>query len=116
VVATKQLTLRKTAIVIDLNNQVIKLCIEGTQAEFRGERDRARELYQKAWEAATDDFEACISTYYLGHREDDPERKLNWDLIGLEKAKSCGDDTVKEFIPSLYLNLGRSLELLGDQE
>jgi tetratricopeptide (TPR) repeat protein len=101
---------------MDLNNQVIKLCIEGTQLEFRGERDGARELYQKAWNSAFDDFEACIAAHYLGHLEDDPERKLQWDEVALEKADSCNNEEVKEFYPSLYLNLGRSHELLGNQE
>ena len=101
---------------MDQRNHVIQLCIQGTQAEFRGERDRAREIYQKAWVIASNDYEACIAAHYLGHLEDDPERKLRWDRIALEKANSCGDEAVKEFFPSLYLNLGRSLELLGDQE
>lgn len=101
---------------MDLNNHVIKLCIEGTQLEFRGERDRARELYQRAWESAANNYEACIAAHYLGHLEDDPERKLHWDRIALEKANSCGDDAVREFFASLYLSLGRSLDLLGDQE
>jgi tetratricopeptide (TPR) repeat protein len=101
---------------MDLNNHVIKLCIQGTRAEFQGEQDQARELYQKAWDIAADDFEACIAAHYLGHLEDDPKRKLHWDEIALEKADSCENEEVKAFYPSIYLSLGRSHELLGNQE
>jgi tetratricopeptide (TPR) repeat protein len=101
---------------MDLNNHVIKLCIQGTRAEFRGERDQARELYQKAWDLASDDFEFCIAAHYLGHLEDDPARKLQWNEIALGKADSCENEEVKAFYPSIYLNLGRSHELLGNQE
>ncbi len=100
---------------MDQRNHVIQLCIQGTQAEFRGERDRAREIYQKAWVIASNDYEACIAAHYLGHLEDDPEQKLHWDRVALEKANSCGDDAVNEFFPSLYLNLGHSHELLGNR-
>jgi len=34
----------------------------------------------------------------------------------MKKADSCNNEEVKEFYPSLYLNLGRSHELLGNQE
>jgi len=35
---------------MDLDNPVVKLCVAGTQAEFRGQIDEARALYQQAWE------------------------------------------------------------------
>jgi len=35
---------------MDLNIPVVKLCVAGTQAEFRGQIDEARALYQQAWE------------------------------------------------------------------
>jgi len=102
--------------IMDLNNHVIQLCIQGTQAEFRGERKLAGELYQQAWDSACGDFEACIAAHYLGHLEEDPERKHHWNEIALEKANACNNEEVKEFFPSIYLNLGQSHELLGNQE
>jgi Flp pilus assembly protein TadD len=33
----------------------------------------------------------------------------------LEKAEAVGDERVQDFYPSLYLNLGHSYELVGDQ-
>ena len=50
---------------IDTNNPVIKLCIEGTQAEYRGQPDKAHDLYQQAWNAVRDDYEAAIAAHYL---------------------------------------------------
>ena len=100
---------------MDLHNPVIKICIEGTQAEFKGQINRACRLYQQAWEAARDDFEACIAAHYVARHQDDPEKKLYWNQIGLERADAVGDDRAQEFYPSLYLNMGHSYELLGNQ-
>ena len=56
---------------VDTNNHVIKLCIEGTQAEFRGQIDLARGFYQQAWESAQDDYEACIAAHYVAQHQDE---------------------------------------------
>lgn len=99
---------------MDLNNPVIKLCVEGTQAEFQGQIERARACYQKAWESAQDDFEACIAAHYLARHQDRPEVCLYWNRVALEKAEAVGDVRVQDFYPSLYLNMGLSHELLGN--
>ena len=39
---------------MDLENPAVKLCVAGTQAEFRGALDEARALYQQAWERGRD--------------------------------------------------------------
>jgi tetratricopeptide (TPR) repeat protein len=101
---------------IDSSNPVIKLCIEGTQAEFRGEIDLAHSYYQKAWESAQDDYEACIAAHYVARHQDDPQQKLHWNQIALYKAKTVKDGRVDEFYPSLFLNMGQSYDLLGKRE
>jgi hypothetical protein len=50
---------------MNLDNLVIKFCIEGTQAEFQGQIEQARSLFQKDWEAAQDNYDgrsapACL--------------------------------------------------------
>jgi tetratricopeptide (TPR) repeat protein len=100
---------------MDLNNPVIKLCVEGTRAEFQGQIERARTCYQKAWESAQDDYEACIAAHYLARHQDRPEERLHWNRVALEKAEAVGDARVREFYPSLYLNMGRSHELMGNR-
>jgi tetratricopeptide (TPR) repeat protein len=101
---------------MDLNNPVIKLCAAGTQAEFAGKKDNACELYHQAWKAASDDFEACIAAHYMARCQDSPEEILRWNREALERANAVKDGRVKEFYPSLYLNMGHSYELLGNQD
>jgi tetratricopeptide (TPR) repeat protein len=101
---------------MNLNNPVIKLCIAGTQAEFMHLKDVACEFYRQAWESATDDFEACVAAHYMARCQDSPEENLRWNQEALERASAVDDDQIKEFYPSLYLNMGRSYELLDDQE
>jgi tetratricopeptide (TPR) repeat protein len=101
---------------MDLSNPVIQLCIEGTQAEFRGQIDKARSLYQQAWEAAQDDFDACVAAHYMARHRDDPQERFYWNQEALERANAAADARVREFYPSLYLNMGQSCELLGNQD
>ncbi len=97
-----------------LDNPVVKLCVEGTQAEFQGRIDEARSLYQQAWDAAQNDYEACIAAHYVARHQKHPAERLRWNQIALEKAKAVNDESVQEFYPSLFLNMGQSYELLGN--
>jgi len=100
---------------MDPHNPIIKLCIEGTQAEFDGRKEAACELYRQAWEASGEDYEACIAAHYLARCQESPEDIFHWNQLALEKALTVNDQRVRNFYPSLYLNMGRSYELLGDQ-
>jgi tetratricopeptide (TPR) repeat protein len=99
-----------------MDNLVIQLCVEGTQAEFRGEIEVARALYQQAWEVAQDDFEACIAAHYVARHQADPVQRLHWNQIALDRANAVGDDRVLAFYPSLFLNMSQSFELLGNPD
>lgn len=100
---------------MDSNNPIIKLCIAGARAEFEGKNEIACELYRLAWETVTDDYEACIAAHYVARCQDTPGEILHWNQVALERAEAVKDGRVKDFYPSLYLNLGRSYELLGKQ-
>lgn len=100
---------------MDANNPIIKLCIEGTQAEFNGSMKAACALYRQAWEASTDDYEACIAAHYVARCQESPDDIFNWNRIALERAQAVNHDRVRDFYPSLYLNMGRSWELLGNR-
>ena len=50
---------------MDLTNPVIQLCIAGTRAEFEHRIEDARLLYEQAWDARTDDYDACITAHYV---------------------------------------------------
>jgi len=98
--------------VIDPNNPVIRLCLEGTQAEFDGRLDDAGSLYRQAWETAQDDYEACVAAHYVARFQDQPEEALRWNQVALDKANAVTGDRVQAFYPSLYLSLGSSYEKL----
>jgi tetratricopeptide (TPR) repeat protein len=99
---------------MDINNPVIKLCIDGTQAEFAGQPDKAKSLYEQAWVLAQDDYESCIAAHYVARLQDDGRERLRWNRIALQCAQAVQDNRVDEFYPSLYLNMGSSYEQLGD--
>jgi hypothetical protein len=100
---------------MDLNNPVIQLCMEGSRAEFEHRIEDVRVHYQQAWEACTDDYEACIAAHYVARFQASPEESLHWNQLALEHANAVIDERVKNFYPSLYLNLGQAYENLGNQ-
>ena len=100
---------------MDTSNPVIQLCIEGTRAEFQHRLDDTRHHYQQAWDARTDDYEACIAAHYVARFQDSAEESLRWNQIALDHANAVKDERVKDFYPSLYLSLGHSFELTGNQ-
>ncbi len=100
---------------MDLDNPVIQLCLDGAQAEFKGQSSEARRLYQQAWETATDAYEACIAAHYVARFQATPEETLRWNQIALDRAEAAEHDRVRDFYPSLYVNLGHSYEVLGNQ-
>lgn len=99
---------------MDPNNPVVKLCAEGMQAEGDGRFDDARALFEQAWAAGQDDFDACVAAHFVARRQETPEQMLEWNRIALERADAVGDERVVGFYPSLYLNMGYSFERLGD--
>jgi tetratricopeptide (TPR) repeat protein len=100
---------------MDLDNPVIKLCLEGIRAEFEGRIEDARALSWQAWQASRDDFDACVAAHYVARYQEQPEEMLRWNQEALSRARAVDDSRVQGFYPSLYLNLGLSYELLGDQ-
>lgn len=104
---------------MNLDNAVSKLCTEGTRAEFERRDEEARALYERAWEAVTNDYEACIAAHYVARVQDSPRETLRWNEEALARAKiaqASGDERVKAFFPSLYLSLGKAHETLADEE
>jgi tetratricopeptide (TPR) repeat protein len=98
---------------IDPDNPVVKLCAAGIQAEMQHQYDEAQRLYVEAWSIHTDDFEACIAAHYLARQQATLELSLQWNLEALHRAEASGNENVSGFLPSLYLNLGWSHEMLS---
>lgn len=101
---------------IDPNNPVVRLCVQGMECEGRGLFDDASQLFLSAWNQSTSDFERCISAHYVARHQKDPFEALKWNQVSLDHAKAIEDDPVREFYPSLYLNLGKAHEDLGNRE
>ena len=99
---------------MDQNNPVVKLCTEGMTAESEGRNDDARVLFERAWEISANDFDACIAAHYVARHQADPQATFRWNQEALRLANAIDDDRVREFYPSLYLNMGHSYESLGD--
>ena len=99
---------------MDPNNPIVQLCVEGMKAEGAGRHDEARALFTQAWEAHTDDWEACVAAHYLARHQPTPQDTLRWNQLALRRAEAVTDDRVDGFFPSLYLNLGHSHEQLGN--
>lgn len=100
---------------MDAENQIMKLCLEGTRAEFEKRFDDARALYWQAWQAVTNDYEACIAAHYVARFQPTPQDTLRWNQEALDRADAVGDNRVASFYPSLYVNLGHAHEALGNQ-
>ena len=99
---------------MDPNNPVVKLCAQGIEVEMKGRRDEARSLFLQAWELRQDDVDACIAAHYLARHQESPAETLRWNELALTHAISAPADSVRSFYPSLYLNLGKSFEDVGD--
>jgi tetratricopeptide (TPR) repeat protein len=99
---------------MDPNNPVVKLCAQGIDVEMKGHRDEARSLYRQAWELRQTDVDACIVAHYLARHQETPAETLWWNELALTHALRASGDEIRSFYPSLYLNLGKSYEDLGD--
>jgi tetratricopeptide (TPR) repeat protein len=98
----------------DPNNKVVKLCAGGMQAEAEGKIEAAHQMFQKAWDIAENDFEAFTAAHYLARNQKDPADVLKWNLEALNRANKIKDDQMKGHYPSLYLNVGKSYEAMGE--
>ncbi|WP_329560782.1 hypothetical protein OG711_26215 [Streptomyces uncialis] len=94
-------------------NAVVRLCADGMRAETEGRADDARELFERAWDLAADDYEACVAAHYLARHQTSPEGVLRWNQECLDRADRVGDERVTGFYPSLHLNLGSAHRELG---
>lgn len=100
---------------MDTENPVIQLCIEGTQAEYARQPQKACEFYQQAWAIARDDYERCIAAHYVARCQQDAHLSLQWNQKALQCAMMLTDPgLIEPFLPSLYINLGAAWESLGD--
>jgi tetratricopeptide (TPR) repeat protein len=99
---------------METDNLVVKLCLQGMEAETTGEAEEARRLFEQAWAASQNEYEACVAAHYLARHQDTPQAMFEWNREALNRADAVNDERVRGFYSSLYLNLGHSYETLGN--
>ena len=103
-------------IVMDPDNPIVKLCVQGMECESSGRLAEAFACFMSAWKQSKDDFERCIAAHYVARHQKEPVDALLWNQRSLDHAHAIADDQVREFYPSLYLNIGKAHEDLGNYE
>jgi hypothetical protein len=81
-----------------------------------GRAEEAGKLYGQAWNTCTDAYERCIAAHYIARTKTTPQERLRWNQEALRYAGEVDREKVWTFYPSLYLNVGKSHEDVGDKK
>jgi tetratricopeptide (TPR) repeat protein len=95
-------------------NSVVQLCVKGIETEYSGDLEKAHALYQEAWDLANTELEFFTAAHYLARVQTEPAASLHWNLLALENARKTDHPDLTAAYPSLYLNVGKSYEDLGN--
>ena len=98
------------------NNNIVKLCLHGMSLEDGGKPEEASEIFLQAWNEAENDFEKYLAAYYAARHQKNAADKLQWLETALEFASKVNTDSAKSAFPSLYANIAKCYEDLGDSE
>lgn len=98
------------------NNSIVKLCLQGMELEENGKPEEASRIFLQAWNEATNDFEKFIAAHYVTRHQKSVADKLKWVETALQLALKINNDYVKGIFSSLYLNIAKCYEELGDLE
>jgi len=99
---------------MDPNNEIVKLCAQGMEEDNKENAAEAAKLFEQAWARSSGDFERCIAAHYMARHQPTLPLALHWNQEAMDCADRVCDGSVAEFFPSLYLNLGKSHEDLGN--
>lgn len=83
------------------------MALEGTPAE-------ARRLFEQAWAARRDDYDAAVAAHFLARHQPTTAETLHWNTLAVQHAEEVADGRAAELLASLYLNLGDSQANVGD--
>jgi hypothetical protein len=92
---------------IDPDNPVVVLCAAGMAVG--GDSSAALPLFEQAWLAQRNDYDACIAAHFVARHQATPEETLHWNGLAVHHASKVRDGSVIEFMSSLYLCLGDAL-------
>jgi len=96
------------------NNPIVKLCVQGMDMEGKGKPEEASTLFLQAWNEAANEFEKFIAAYYVARHQKNVPDKLKWLETALQFALKINNDNVRGAFPSLYSNIAKCYEDLGD--
>jgi hypothetical protein len=96
---------------IDGESVVARLCAAGMAVD--GDAVAASALFQQAWDARRDDYEASIAAHFLARHQPSLDDSLRWNRAAVEHAEAATDERAKPLLASLYLNLADSHLALG---
>jgi hypothetical protein len=96
----------------DLTNPVVALCAAGMAVE--GEAEKAKQLFEQAWAARRDDYDASIAAHFLARHQSTIEARVHWNAVAAQHAEAVPDGRTDEFKASLYLNLADALLAAGE--
>ncbi|MFD2873714.1 hypothetical protein ACFS5N_14605 [Mucilaginibacter ximonensis] len=98
----------------DPENNINKLCALGMQFEGEGKPEEADRVFQQAWNEAANAIEKFTAAHYIARHQTSVADKLKWDEIALNFALSVDGNEIKSVYPSLYLNIAKCHEDMGD--
>jgi len=98
------------------NNNVVRLCVQGMDAEGKGKPEEASRLFLQAWNEATDDFEKFIAAHFVARHQQTVADKLQWLETALQFALKTNNEGVKAAFPSLYSSIAKCYEDLRDRD
>lgn len=98
----------------DPNNNVIRLCLQGMEMEAKEKPEEAKDLFLRAWNEGTTDFEKFLAAHYVARHQQSVADKLKWTEAALQLALKINDDAVKAALPALYQNIAKCYEELND--
>lgn len=97
---------------IDPRNPVVVLCAAGMAVE--GDVSAAQRLFEQAWEARTDDYDASIAAHFLARVQPTAALRREWNATAARHAEAVTDGRARGFMASLYLNLADAQLACGD--
>lgn len=96
------------------DNAIVKLCLQGMAMEEQAKLSEANNLFNEAWNEATNDFEKFLAAHYIARTQTNIPDKLKWLQTALRCALEINSYSVKSALPSLYSTLAKCYVELGD--
>ena len=111
---TRSVTQNEEPRPMDPTNPVVALCAQGMAVD--GMPTESLRLFEQAWAARRDDFDAAIAAHFLARHQATATLTLQWNELAVQHAEAASDGRCQALLASLYLNLADSHARLGQGE